>query len=90
MRDRPNTLEIDRLILDGMDVPPGQAERLRILVAAELERILAEEGTLEELAGSAVRRLRVPLSVFGPYDDRRMARGLARSVARAVGSVKEE
>ena len=77
MSDRPNTVEIERLVLDGLDVPPGQAERLRALVGAELERILAEEGTLEEVTGSAVRRLRAPLSVVGPYDDRRMARGLA-------------
>lgn len=37
-------LHIDRLILDGIDLPPGQRPRLQAAVADELGRLLTAEG----------------------------------------------
>ncbi len=50
---------IDRLILEGLTVPHGERQALQEVVAAELGRLLGEQGLAADwLAGGAVARLR--------------------------------
>lgn len=52
------TVTIDRLILDGLSVPQGERQALREAVAAELGRLLSEQGlSADWLEGRAVPRL---------------------------------
>mgnify|MGYP006304701145 CR=1 FL=1 len=56
-------IEIDRLVLRGMEMTPGRAEQLRDAMEKQLEQIFLEEGGIDLegnqnrglLAGSAVR-----------------------------------
>jgi hypothetical protein len=43
-------LHVERLILDGVNVPPGQGHLLQASVEAELARLLAEGGVSPRLA----------------------------------------
>jgi hypothetical protein len=53
------TLHIERLVLDGLDVRPGDRPRLQAAVEAELARLLGEGGIAPGLAeGGAVPALR--------------------------------
>ncbi len=42
MNEPRYTVEIERLVLTGLDLTPGQAERLRAQVAGELQRLLVQ------------------------------------------------
>ena len=48
---------IDRLILEGIDIPATAGPRLAAGVAAELGRLLAEGGLSGELSAGGARRL---------------------------------
>lgn len=51
-------LHIERLVLDGVNVAPGQRHLLQTSIAAELTRILAEGGLSSDLAqGTNLSRL---------------------------------
>ncbi len=51
-------LHIERLVLDGLDVAPGQHRLLQSAVQAELARLLSAGGITAELAsGGALPRL---------------------------------
>lgn len=51
-------ITIDRLILDGLELPHGEREALREAVAAELGRLLSEQGLAAHWrAGGAATRL---------------------------------
>jgi hypothetical protein len=52
----PHIIEIDRIVLRGLDLPPHRAERIRALVEVELERRL-DGGFLDGLAGGERSRL---------------------------------
>jgi hypothetical protein len=54
-------LHIERLVLDGVDVGPGQHQLLQAAVQAELARLLGQGALAPELmAGGAVARLAAP------------------------------
>jgi hypothetical protein len=74
-------LHIERLVLDGFALGPGQERLVRAALEAELGRLLAAGGLAAGLAGGgAVPALRVaPLRAAGGD-----AAGLGRQVARAV------
>ncbi len=72
-------LHIERLVLDGIDIPPGHGERLRAAVSAELTRLLRDGGLASPvLRAGTVDRLRVP-SVRLPVP------GTAADLGRFVG-----
>ncbi len=83
---RPSYIvEIDRLILTGLDLTPAQAEQVRTLLATELEARLAAP----VLADDAVRldqdRLTLPaLSPADSADPRRLAGALAGRIVGAL------
>jgi hypothetical protein len=91
MRNPAHTIEIDRIILTDLGVTPQRAERIRALVEAELQRLLAQEGWPEGLAGGEVDHLDAPtMHLAQPHSDVRLASGLAQSIAQTVRGVKVE
>jgi hypothetical protein len=75
-------LHIERLVLDGVDLPHGQRDALHDSVRTELARLLGEGG----LAGSA-RRARAVDQVRAPsvrLTSDGTAAGLGRQVAGAI------
>ncbi len=74
-----NTVVIERLVLDGLDLEPGGAERVRAQVEAELARMLNGQ----ELVGVDIPQVTVP-----DLSNRaiRSERGLAASLARRIGA----
>ncbi|MDF5738886.1 MULTISPECIES: hypothetical protein [unclassified Nostoc] len=47
-------IDIEKLILEGMPISPSQARLLQAAVAAELERLLANEGLPDNLLSGGV------------------------------------
>jgi hypothetical protein len=89
MNRRLQSVEIDRIILDGLDVTPDRAERIRRLVAARLGAALAGKD-LEYLSANGISHLAAPpLDSGAAQDDGALAGGIARSIARAVTGQKE-
>lgn len=47
-------IDIEKLILEGVPISPSQAQLLQAAVAAELERLLANEGLPDNLLSGGV------------------------------------
>ena len=81
------TLEIDRLNLDGFDLTPHQAERVRRLVQTELQHMLAQQAAP---ARAATRQVDPPAPVSLNWQpaqgEQALASGIAQHVAQAVRS----
>jgi hypothetical protein len=78
-------IEIDRIILEGLDFAPARAEGIRRLIEAELHALLVR-GDVAQVAGSS-EAVRLAAPTMGSGDlrsDRQLASALARSVAQAV------
>ena len=59
-------LHIDRLVLDGGNIPPGQHHQLKANVQAELSRLLAKGGVSPSLAnGTTVPTVSAPSIQMG-------------------------
>jgi hypothetical protein len=79
------TLHIERLILDGLDVRPGDRPHLQAAVEAELTRLLGEGGIAPGLAaGGAVPALRGGSVQMGGGAGGKSAAGLGSQIAQAV------
>lgn len=85
------TIHIERLVLDGLNLMPGQRAGLQTAVEAELARLLLNGGLHPELrAGGAVPRLRggdiqaphEPTSELKPTP---LGQQIARAVYHGVG-----
>jgi len=80
-------LHIERLILDGVNVAPGQRHLLQATITAELTRILAEGGLSPNLA-QGVALPRVPASdiqLNNVNNPAQLGRQVAESVYRGIG-----
>ena len=53
-------IDIDQIVLDGMDVRPDRAEWIKEMVEVELRRILQREGLLDDLARTGIPSLSLP------------------------------
>jgi hypothetical protein len=85
MKDPHLTLEIDRLVLTGLDLAPGAALRLRTLVARELRQELSQQAGLEGLTSVEWSRLRAPaLNLPAPGSEAQLARGLAQGIVQSL------
>jgi hypothetical protein len=74
-------VRIDRLVLDGLALGPGDAGRVRRAVEAELGRLLAEGGVSPALASGPA----LPAVDAGGFVvDRRGPSTLGRQIARAL------
>jgi len=84
-------LHIDRLVLDGMNIPPGQHDLLKTSVQAELSRLLAKDGVSPSLAnGTAVPAVSVRSIQMGSgkglgNETTQLGRQIARSVYGGIG-----
>ena len=78
-------VQIDRLVLEGVTLPPGGRDTLGMAVETELARLLAEGGLAEAWqAGAAVPHLRAgAVSLGGSPAD--LGAGIARAVYGGLG-----
>jgi hypothetical protein len=76
-------VHIERLVLDGVDLGPGDDRRLAASLASELERLLASDpGSAERLAqGGALPSLSAADVDLGAPGG---ARGAGKSIARSL------
>lgn len=80
-------LHIDRLILDGIDLPHAQRPVLQAAVEAELGRLLAEGGVGTDLAGGgAVPSVKAGgFEMGGEGNPDQLGTQIARSVYGGIG-----
>ncbi len=83
-------VQIDRLVLEGVTLPPGGRDTLGMAVETELTRLLAEGGLAEAWqAGAAMPRLAAgPVSLTGSPAD--LGVGIARAVYGGLGPAEPE
>ena len=79
---------IERLILDGINMGPGQGAKVKAAVEAELSRLLAEGGVESGLlSGGAFPNMPSrPIQVSEEIQPNRLGRQIARTV---YGSIAE-
>lgn len=80
-------LRIERLVLDGLNVGPGQGALIRQAVADELSRLLSEGGLAPGLqSGGARPDIRpVSMGLNGDENPLRLGQQIARSVFSGIG-----
>jgi len=80
-------LHIERLVLDGVDIAPGQRHLLQAGVTAELTRLLTDGGLAPSLAqGIALPRLSTGgIQLNGGDDPTQLGQQIARSVYGGIG-----
>jgi hypothetical protein len=84
-----HSIEIDRIVLSGIELKQDRAERIRTMVEIELQRMLEREGLSESLVGKEVSRLEMPeIYLTKPYDEEEIASCLAMSIYRALISIR--
>jgi hypothetical protein len=77
------SLEIGRIVLDGFDLTPLQAEQVRNELQTELSNRLKDlPGRVSSVAVD--RATAKPLSWSGPFDNVRLANELAEEVVQTV------
>ena len=78
---------IERLILDGINMGPGQGAMVKAAVQAELSRLLAEGGVESGLkSGGAFPNMPArPIQVSEEIQPNRLGRQIARTVYGSIG-----
>jgi hypothetical protein len=74
-------LNIERLVLDGLDIPPGQRHLLQAGIEVELARMLRQGGVVSPLGGGAYDRISAADVMFAPGND---PQPLGHQIARSV------
>lgn len=84
-------MEIERLILDGIDIPAGQRPRLQAAVEAELARLLSTGGLNSVLtSGEHLSSLRVQTLNYSGNNPVQLGQQIARSLYSGLGIVEEK
>jgi hypothetical protein len=85
-------VNIERLILDGIDIPAGQRPLLQAAVETELARLLSEGGLHPSLlSGGSMPGLRVnAIEWSGENDLAQLGQQIARSVYSGIGAPVEK
>lgn len=81
-------VDIERIVLSDLALPPERAEHLRGLVGQKLHHLLEREGLADGLVNSEVSDLNVPM--IHPAEmqrDNRLASTLAQRIAFALRCV---
>ena len=81
-------VDIERIVLTDLVLPPERAERLRGLVGQKLQHLLEQEGLADGLVNREVSDLSVPM--IHPAEmqsDNRLASTLAQRIASALRGV---
>jgi hypothetical protein len=79
---KAHIVEIDRLVLRGLDITPERAEQIRALLEMEMGRQL-EGGLAEDLAGGE-RLDATPVRLGESQSDGQLAAGVAKSIVQAL------
>jgi len=80
-------LHIDQLVLDGLELGPGQARLLRAAVEAELSRLLTAGGLAPELAaGAAMPALQAGSIEAAGSEPRALGGQIAQAVYSGLGA----
>ena len=78
---REVSVNIQRLVVEGVPLSAGQAARLRVAVQHELKRLLQRDSLRGVLHGTAVPALSAPaISMSLPFHPAQAGRQIARSV----------
>src|SRR5688500_10824988 len=79
-------IQIDRVVLTGLELTTERSERVRSLLAEELGELLAGGGFARPSARGELDRLETPtLQLSASPGDGELASGLAHSIAAALG-----
>jgi hypothetical protein len=80
-------VQIERLILDGVHIPPRERPLLKAAVEGELSRLLAVDGLKKELtAGGAMPSLSAaPVQLANNNDPERFGQEIAQAVYKGIG-----
>ena len=79
-------LHIERLVLEGIDTPPADAEQLREGVSAELTRLLRDGGLAGPLLrGGAAGRLTAPSATLSAGRPGQLGGQLASAIYAGIG-----
>jgi len=83
---------IERLIVDGVDLGPGDGERLKAAVEAELSRLLSHGELAQDLkSGGAFPSIRAgSRPVSGEGNPARLGKQIAQSVYQGIGETSEQ
>lgn len=78
-------VDIDRIILTGLEVTPDRAEHIRTLVEMGLQRQLQREGLPQVMAGGQVESLLAPeMHLAEPHSDSSLAGALRKNISHAL------
>lgn len=78
-------VDIDRIVLTGLEVTPDRAEHIRTQVEAELLHRLQREGLPQGLAGGQMNRLPAPeMHLTEPHSDGSVSGALAGNLFHAL------
>ena len=79
-------LHIERLVLDGVNIAPGQRHLLQTSVETELTRLLTDGGLAPGLAqGTALPRLSTSGILLAGNNPTQLGRQIAQSVYGGIG-----
>lgn len=80
-------VHIDRLVLNGLELGPGQGLKVRAAMEAELSRLLQEGGIAPGIQrGAEIASIRTrPLQVSGKAVPRTLGVQIAQSVSGGIG-----
>ena len=80
-------LQIDRLILEEIDLSPSQRALLQTTVESELSRLLTTNGIPQHLAeGGNIPKLSTKIDLKNNMNPRQMGQGIAKSIYRDMRS----
>ena len=82
------SIHIERLVLDGVNIMPGQRELLQAALEAELARLLATDGLSPDLASGGARPSLQAGSIQPASDGNpaRLGQQIAQAVYSAIGA----
>lgn len=84
-------VNIERLILEGIDLPAGQPPRLQAAVEAELARLLGARGLSPDLSsGGSLPSLPVQILNYAGNNPAQLGKQIARSMYSSLGTVEEK
>jgi hypothetical protein len=84
-------VDIERLILDGIDIPAGQRPRLQAAVETELTRLLSTGGLNSVLtSGGSLPSVRVQALNYSGDNPAQLGKQIARSVYGGLGAGEEK
>jgi hypothetical protein len=84
-----NTVEIDRIVLRGLDVAPHRAEYIRALVEMELQHQLMKSNMINGLEERDVSHMEAqPVRLVQPQHEGCLSKQVAQSIMQALKNIR--